>query len=216
MNRTNNEKFIIFLVTLACIGLSVESILLGWEFWVSPLIIIGGILIWFIHITGRPEYRGRKIVYLIYAMLLTFYHGVHASSYYDIAIVSVFVMVGFSFLDQQYMMNMLLSEYYVLFFIQLYLNRNSEFLGFDVVNVSRVVLYLIIVNMVYLCCVKAIYDRAERRLSEAEKDERIEAVDADMEDFLSNISMNLEHLSMSCLECLRFRSKRIWEKKHIL
>ncbi len=191
MNRTNNERFISFLVTLACIGLSTESILLGWEFWVPPILIIGAISLWYMNITGKPEYKVRRVAYLVYAMLMVFYHGVHASSYYDIAIVSILVMVVYSFFDVAYMMNMFLSEYFILFFIQLYLNRNSYYVSFEVINISRIILYLIIVIMVYFSCVKAINDRDESRQSEAEKDEQIEAVDADMEDFLSNISHEL-------------------------
>ncbi|WP_026529018.1 response regulator [Butyrivibrio sp. VCD2006] len=191
MNRTNNERFIIFLVSLACIGLTIENFLVKWEFWVPPLMLIGMVSLWFMHITSNPEYKVRKVAYLVYAMLLVFYHGIHETSYYDIAIVIVFVMTVYSFLDTVYMMNMLLAEYIILMGIQIYLAKAGEVVEFDIINISRIILYIVIVAMVYFCCVKAIHDRAERLQSEMEKDERIEAVDADMEDFLSNISHEL-------------------------
>ncbi len=191
MERTNNERFIILLVSLASISLSIESVLVGWEFWVPPLILLGAISLWAMHITGNPEYKVRKVAYLVFTMLIVFFHGVHQSSYYDVALVVVFAMVVYSLMDSVLMMHLFLAEYFVLMLIQIYLNRGygAAFLG--VINISRLLLYLVIVSLVYFCCVKAIEDRNERLQSETEKDERIEAVDADMEDFLSNISHEL-------------------------
>ena len=190
MNRTVNERFIILLVSLACIGLTIESVLVGWEFWVPPLIIIGAASLWVMHILGHPEYKVRKVAYLLYTMLAVFYHGVHDTSFNDIAIVMVLTMVAFSFMDNEYMMNLLLSEYVILLLIQLYLARDGGMV-FDVISISRVILHVFIVSMVYLSCVKAIRDRDERSQSEAKKEEQIETVDADMEDFLANISHEL-------------------------
>jgi signal transduction histidine kinase/ActR/RegA family two-component response regulator len=190
MNRTVNERFIILLVSLACIGLTIESVLVGWEFWVPPLIIIGAASLWVMHILGNPVYKVRKVAYLLYTMLAVFYHGVHDTSFNDIAIVMVLTMVAFSFMDNEYMMNLLLSEYLILLLIQLFLARDGG-MTFDVLSISRVILHVFIVCMVYLSCVKAIRDRDERSQSEAKKEEQIETVDADMEDFLANISHEL-------------------------
>ena len=191
MNQTNNERFIILLVSLACIGISVESLLMGWELWVPPLLVLGAIFLWGMHITGNPEYNVRKVGYFFYAMFLVFFHGVHESSFNDIVIVIVFVMVVYSLLDSVYMMNLFLAEYFIVLIIQLFLALNVEKIIFDVLIISRLVLYNIIVLLVYFSSVRAIGDRLERKLSEEEKDACIEAVDADMEDFLSNISHEL-------------------------
>ncbi len=191
MNQTSTERFIIFIVSIACFGLSIENILVGWEFWVPPLIVIGAIFLWVMHVSNSPEYKFRKIAYLIYAMLIVFYHGVHESSFYDIAIVAVFAMLIYSFLDDAYMMNLFMLEYFIVLAIQIFLAHKGNRIVFDAINVSRVILYMCIVILAYLSCVKAIKDRLKIWQSVIEKDERIEAVDADMEDFLSNISHEL-------------------------
>lgn len=36
MERKRTDLFIMALITMSCIGVSIESILLGWEFWVPP------------------------------------------------------------------------------------------------------------------------------------------------------------------------------------
>ena len=80
------------LVSLACVGLTAESILMGWEFWVPPLVIIGTVLLWVMNITSKPDYGTRKAGYLIYAMLVAFFHGVHETSFYNVAIVITMII----------------------------------------------------------------------------------------------------------------------------
>ena len=112
MDRRNNNIYIISLVSISCIALIFKGIALEWDFWVPPLIIIGTAAVWAMHITEKPEESLREICYLIYAMLACFYHGIHETSYVDIAIVVSFVMVVYSLLDRLYMMNILLAEYF--------------------------------------------------------------------------------------------------------
>ncbi len=191
MDQAKNEKFIILLVSLACIGLTVESIILGWEFWVPPLIIIGTIMLWIMNLSGKPELKMRTWYYLTYAMLATFFHGVHDTSFFDVPLVVILVMVGFSFFEKVYMMNLFLVEYVIIMAIQFVLVSKGDSVGFDMLNISRVILHVTIVVLIYFCCVKMINNRIESRESEEEKDRRIESYDADMEDFLSNISHEL-------------------------
>ena len=191
MKQTGNERFIILLVSLTCIGLTVESILVGWEFWVPPLIVAGTIGLWVMHITKTPEYNIRKVLYFVYAMLAVFYHGVHETSFFDVAIIIMLVLVTFSFFDSVMMMNLVLAEYVIIMGIQFYLARNGSSVVFDELTISRVVLHVCVVALIYFNCTKSINDRAEKERSDAEKDARMEAVDADMEDFLSNISHEL-------------------------
>ncbi len=191
MNGIKNEKFIILLVSLACIGLTVESIIMGWEFWVPPLIVMGTISLWVMNISGRPSYEGRIVYYFIYGMLAAFYHGVHETSFFDVAIVLVLVMVAFSFFDRIYMMNFFFAEYFVIMSIQFYLASNGRGIVFDALNISRVILHSMIVILAYSICIRSVRNREDEMRIEAEKDERIEAVDADMEDFLTNISHEL-------------------------
>ena len=191
MKYRRTENFIIMLVSLSCIGLTVESILMGWEFWVPPLIIIGTGILWVMTLLGKPDYEVRKAYYLGYAMLMVFFHGVHESSFFDIVAVMTLCMVVFSFFDNQYMMNLFLTEYVVLFLMQLLILQRGSELVMDDLHVSRIVLHAIIVFLVYSCCMKMINDRIEAAELDAEKSDRIESYDADMEDFLSNISHEL-------------------------
>ncbi len=190
MNRANNERFIIILASLAGIGLSLESTFLGWEFWVPPLILIGTVSLWVMHITNKPDIETRKVEYLVFTMLCAFYHGVHRSSFYDVAIVFALTMVVFSFMDKIYMMNLLFAEFFILIIIQLFLSKSGG-ITLSKLSISRLVLHILVECMVYVACVKVISTRNLMFESEAEKERKMEAVDSDMEDFLSNISHEL-------------------------
>ena len=99
MDREKNERIIMFLITLAGIGLIADSILEGWEFWMPPVLFAGTVSLWIMHIAGKPDYNIRQTVYFILVMLFVFYHGVHESSFFDIALVTALSMVAFSFFD---------------------------------------------------------------------------------------------------------------------
>ncbi len=191
MNPSKNESFIIFMVTMAGVGLAIESMLLGWEFWVAPIILVWTAFLWVMKIREVPEYRIREVIYLAYAMFSLLFHGVHSTSFFDVAIVMIVVMVAYSLFGRIYMINLLLTEYAVILVIQYMLAFKGSGLIFHVLNVSRMILHPFTVVIVYYCCVRSINDRVEAEKSDRIKDGRIEAVEADMEDFLSNISHEL-------------------------
>ena len=191
MERTRNEKFIIFLISVACIGLTIESIVMNWEFWVPPLIILGIILIWVMNLMEKPAYEIRVVSYLIFSMTAVFFHGVHETSFFDVALVAVLVMTAFSFSERAYMIKLIFIEYIIIMIIQLVMAHDSGSIDFDTLNMSRVILHAAIVVLMYLGCAKSVNDRTEAMRLDMEKNERIEAYDIDMEDFLSNISHEL-------------------------
>ena len=154
MDRIKNEKFIILLATLACIGLSVESIVMGWEFWVPPLILAGAVSLWVMDLSGHVPVGIRKAYYLVYAMLALFYHGVHETSFFDVAVVFMLVMVAYSLLDSIYMMNLFLLEYVVVMVIQFVMAFRGETVSLGTLEISRVILHVIAVVLVYFTCIR--------------------------------------------------------------
>ena len=191
MKQRRTENFILLLVSLACLGLSAESVLLGWEFWVPPIIIIYTALIWIMNITERPHYDIRKVCYLAYAVFALLYHGVHATSFFDLAIVASAGIMGYAFFNDRYMLNIFLGEYITLVFVQIYYVQKETDIDYSPLNISRIVLHFMIVLIVYLCSMRGIEDRTALTDENDEKDRRIAGYESDMEDFLSNISHEL-------------------------
>lgn len=163
MNQENKEKFIVFVITLGSVGLVAENILLGWEFWV-PAVMIGGIIcLWAVGLSDQLDPEIRKSVYFGSAVLLLFYHGVHKTSFQDIAIAATLTMVAFSLLDRIYMMNAFLFEFFALLFIHLIDLPGGGRIVFDRLTTSRLMLHAAIVLLVYIIEVRSIRERLDDR-----------------------------------------------------
>ena len=108
----------------------------------------------------------------------------------DLALDVMLLLAVFSFFNRVYMLRLLLAEYGILSCIRLFF----AFSGARS-DMSHVLLTtagsLVMVGLFCFSCKKTIEERRASRLTAEEKDARIEAVDADMEDFLSNISHEL-------------------------
>ena len=191
MSRKNNEKFIVFLATIASIGLIIEITLMGWEFWVSPVIIAGMVGLWGTNLTDRIDYDIRKMIYFGYAAVLMFYHGIHKTSFFDAGMIVVLIMATYSVFNSIYMMNVLLLEFFVIVFIHLINLPGGEAMVYDRLTLSRILLHISIVLLVYYICIRMINERLDDEEEKRIKEERIEANDTSMEDFLSNISHEL-------------------------
>ncbi len=186
-----DEKFIVFIISLGLIGLMIENFVMRWEFWVPIISIPGIVSLWALHLSERPDYRIRKVYYFVFVVMMLFYHGVHKTSFTDTAVTVALAMCVFSLLSHPVMMHVFLGEYFLLLFIHLLILPGGEPVSYDKLTVSVIMLHAIAVVLVYFVCIRVIESRKELEKSDKEKDERIESYDADMEDFLSNISHEL-------------------------
>ena len=191
MKQKDNEAYLVLMIMLVGISLCAESLILRWEFWVPPLIVPAVIALCVMRFLKKPDYEIRKVCYYIFGFFAIFYHGVHQTSFFDIALVCVFGMVAFSVMDSVLIQKIFLTEYFALMGLQIYLAAQNPSGDYDVLTVSRILLHLMVVLLVYWTCIKAVRQRIEMNEIGEKKDARIEAVDADMEDFLSNISHEL-------------------------
>ncbi len=189
--RRRNNQFIIFILSIAGLGLTAESYMLGWEFWVPPLIILGIIGCWILHIIREDSDNFNEIFYFFVIFFAAFFHGVHKTSFFDAAVIAMLFLVTISRMDRLIFMRIYLVEYFIILAIQVVMRAKEALPFFDFMNVSRIFLHVIAVLFVYLNCVRSIQERIEVREQEREKDNKLEEYDEDMEDFLSNISHEL-------------------------
>ncbi len=191
MTQNKNGKFLVFISTLAAAGLIFENLLLEWEFWIPVVVIAGLFAIWGASLTERIDDLVREIIYLGFASLLVFFHGVHKSSFFDTGIFMILVMTIFSVLNRVYMMNILLFEYFVILFMHFINLPVGNSIVYDKQNISRILFHIAIVILVYFVNVRAIYERSYEEEDKKKREKLIEINDNSMEDFLSNISHEL-------------------------
>ena len=95
-NSLQNIKLhnvMLVVISVASIGAIVESVTQNWEFWVPPLITVGLIACWIIHVSHYRDDRFREDFFLIFSMLVAFYHGAHETSYFDVIVISSLLLV---------------------------------------------------------------------------------------------------------------------------
>ena len=191
MNQKTNERSVLLVATLGSAGLIAENILMGWEFWVPVVVLIGTISVWAIQFSERIDYDIRKKFYFGYAALILFYHGVQRTSFFDIMGTVCLVMVTYSLLNTIYMMHLVLLEYFILLFIHLIGLPGGKGIEFNELNITRIFLHISIVLLVYFISLKCIDERLEAEDEMKRTKERIVINDNSMEDFLTNISHEL-------------------------
>lgn len=188
-DRTHN--ILLAIISVSTAGALIESITQGWEFWVPPLIICGLIACWALHVTHYGKSEFRETYYLVFSMLVSFYHGVHETSFFDVAVVTALLMCTMTLLRRKAFLLLPLLEFYALLAIQTVWAVLSGNTVFDALVISRIVLHAVAVSAIYkvLCEVIKSNRRAYEELekwSEERKSDRTQ-----MEDFLVNISHEL-------------------------
>ena len=183
---------VVVIITIACIGAVIESISQGWEFWVPPLIVCGLIAVWVLHVTQYGSWSFRENFYLIFTMLVAFYHGVHPTSFLDVGVTSALVMVTMTLLKRKEFILFLLVEYIFIMAIQIFmLVRFGDYQTDPGYYLSRIATHLAAVLCTYRALSEIIRnnrkDKEELELRNSEK----ESARVEMEDFLVNISHEL-------------------------
>ncbi|MBR3308185.1 MAG: response regulator [Lachnospiraceae bacterium] len=191
VRNLRNHNTVVWIITVACIGTIAGSTTLEWELWVHPLIIIGLIATWVLHLTRRGTPGFRENYYLIFTMLLSFYHGVHPSSFYDIYVISALLMVNVTLFRRKEFIVLMLVEFFFLTAVQIWMGIEAGTLIFDKLTVSRITLHIVSELCVFkgLSTVITNYKRDGEELER--RDNEKEMLRSEMEDFLVNISHEL-------------------------
>lgn len=191
MGDSAKERLVLFIITTSSIGCVAENLLAKWEFWVPPLLILGILALWWLHFSQKMDLRVRSDLYFIYAAFLTFYHGVHIDSFFDIAVICMLLMITFAVLDRTLMLHLVLVEYLVLSVIQFLILTPEETIFADPISFMRIVLHAGTFLCTYFLCRMAVGSRIASDTKVKEWREAVRENDHDMEDFLSNISHEL-------------------------
>ena len=189
--NTRVHNTVVGIMTVAAVGTMIESINMGWEYWMPTLILIGIVVAWILHLIQYKQRTFRENYYLIFSMFLSFYHGVHDTSTFDIVVVSLLLMATVTLLRRSDFLNILMIEFFFLIIMQVARNVSAGLIVIDRLVISRIVLHCIgeicgyLVLREVILSSKADSDELERMNEERNSDRE------DMDDFLVNISHEL-------------------------
>ena len=191
MDDNKKERLMISIISVSGLGNIAEIIVAGWESWVIPVIIIGIIGIWAMHIAGKADMTTRINVYFVYAAFLVFFHGIHDISYFDVSIVTLILMATFMVVDRAHLLNLILFEYILIMTFQFVMQYRNTRADITPVSVIRTCLHIGIVLCMYFLGRILVNSRLAANSKLDKWKEAVRANDNDMEDFLSNISHEL-------------------------
>ena len=189
--RTELERVahIVILITYTFFSLilTVVSILLKWEGWVLPVIIVGVLASWWLHLFGIIPENRRVWVYSILMMQTFFYYGIHRTSMYDIAVVMLVVIMIFTMTASRAMIIMCEITYMITMGYNI-ICAVQEGSVFDTLTVCRIILH--VSTVIVAGCLAAVVIK-KWELVFGKTDEWIDALlgqSRRMDEFLANLS----------------------------
>ena len=188
-NRLMNLHLVMVLVgSMGAIALIIEGILLRWEFWMMPIILLGTVFMWVLYILQLYTPSVRESFYVGFILVIALFHGVHYTSFFDIALMSVLMMITLSGADNKRYQDLAMLEYIAAFCAQLYLAGKNGGISRDSLTISRILLHIATVVIVYNICKNIVLQRLKtQRGIKLYINEALRANES-MEDFLANIS----------------------------
>ncbi|MCR4798388.1 MAG: response regulator [Lachnospiraceae bacterium] len=128
-----------------------ETILMGWEYWAIPLLLISVLITWVVHIRQALNEHLRVWIYAALTMVTFFFYGIHLTSTYDIAAVMCAVMMLYTATDEPGLITLSLVTYYATYgYDILVMIISGE--EFDDLLVSRSLLHILVITTVWWIC----------------------------------------------------------------
>lgn len=123
-------------VSVFSVILILITMAMSWEMWMTPLIVIGSVSIWCLHI-GRTC-SGTFYDYLCAGLLLVefFFFGIHGDSLYDLPAVACIMVLMFSMLDKKRLLYMI-AALYVLILLYHFLYLHTIYSGMETRDIIR-------------------------------------------------------------------------------
>ena len=188
--QRETNLLLLFIYTILIVVLTADAILLGWEIGAVLLLMLGGAVGWWIHITDKIPESIRVWLYFILSMLAFFYYGIHETSIYDLAPMMILLIVLYSVTEKYSMIRLCIVTYTLTIFYD-FAFVIGDFVEFSVLAVTRIFLHFLLVCLAgYL--VEVILKRHNKeRKNMDDKVAELEEANRRTEDFLTNVSHEL-------------------------
>ncbi len=189
-NIWSSHLVTLFSHTFFCMVLIVEDLVLGWEHWMLPLIVIKMIVCWWLHLAQFFTPTQRLRIYAALGLVIFFFYGVHATSFYDMAAVMVVLLLVYTTTGEMELIYLWMAAYYLTVFYDLFFVPEFRF-PISVLSVTRLLLHLAMVALAGHLARMIIMHRRSTAADFMEQIVRLEDTNRRTEDFLTNVSHEL-------------------------
>ncbi|MCR5486257.1 MAG: response regulator [Lachnospiraceae bacterium] len=176
--------------TILTLALTCETVLLGWEYWMIPILFffLGGS--WVLHVLQILPERSRMWIYVWLMMCVFFFYGIHETSIFDLAPLMCVVIMIYSMTGAP---GPVIVGMFTYFLTMIYDFTFEIIRGYrpDSLVISRTMLHFMLVIMAgYLARFMILRQRNDRKKYE-ERIGELESINQRTEDFLANVSHEL-------------------------
>ena len=179
---------IILIMTLTLAGMIMTGLMLSWEIWMLPLFAAGTVLSWILHISKRFSDRQRLFFYMTVVWMLVIYHGVHATSFFDLASVAAIEFAMLALTDEPLLLHIGLLVYWFTYFWSGYQVVTAGDFVITPLIVARIILHFCVVVTTYIVAGRIMKNRRMEIEDDARIIEELEGTQRHAEDFLINVS----------------------------
>ncbi|MCR4762245.1 MAG: response regulator [Lachnospiraceae bacterium] len=192
--RRERNRYVIFVLTLsysACaLGLMIESLVVGWEPWAIPYLLLSILFAWWIHLKQPFSEKARIYALATVYYSITFYQGVHESSLFDVSLIICFVFFLFSLADDLRVFDIGLIVYFLTVLYQIIVHQGLTVFS-DTLTFSRMILHIMIVILSARFAKSMISGRQRTNEMQGRAIGQLAEMNRRTEDFMANISHEL-------------------------
>ena len=219
--RMNNIHLYMLVVMTAAVVLEIVfGYFMEWEAWMSAIILAAVSYCWVIHVRGIFSPARRRLINALIIWLMFIFHGVHATSLFDMTQLIVVELLLFSQVDDKRFLHVSVLVYLFCFvwqmitFLPLYLEEVQN----DMLLLSRILLHLFVTGFTYWVSILILDKRMQDRNRYAERISELRDTQKRTEDFLADVSHELRtpiHTVMGIAGVMIGRAKSIREKQNV-
>ena len=208
-----SQLIILIGYTVFSVMLAIEAFILSWEKWAVALVLISLVIGWLLYLQQRFDSRGRLWIYSVLMMATFFFYGTHETSTFDLAVVMSVVIALYTMTGIKRLIILCQITYYLTMIYAL-IAMASHGTHFDILDVSRILLHLMLIFTAGLLS-RIIIDKWESMQNESKEEIEFLKDSTDrLDDFLANVSHEIRTpvnavvgLSGVCIEREKDRGK---------
>ena len=182
---------ILVVMTLTTIGMWIETFLMDWEYWFPPFLAIGTAISWYLHIKQLFSLKQRLYFYAFMIWAVVVYHGVHVTSFFDLAPVAAIEFAMLAQADERRILRISLALFSFCFVWNLYYAVMDPDFTFTPLIISRLILHLCVVSFTYGIADDIIRKRKDDRANDEALLQEQRFLHKRTEDFMANVSHEL-------------------------
>ncbi|MBQ3798809.1 MAG: response regulator [Treponema sp.] len=172
------------------LGLMTETLVMGWEIWAIPFLLVAIFVMLFCHFTRFVPMEIPPPLYVLICLGAFFFYGVHPDSLFDIPIIAIIMQTVFMTLDCVWAIYTGVAVYALILVWHFFILRTIGAIS-GPLEISRLCMDIVSVTVATLSTKDVVYRRRKSKKNVQAAVESLKEVNRQTEDFMANVSHEL-------------------------